>query len=249
MSGEVRLSWCQRPHTEDFISFLIFCLGAPAASNFPQLLGAIKSVASSGPFPAPALLKNMGNFWTRYLEPLKYGYFVSLVRTCWGPDGEKMFCHKKISWSGPCLGLAQGCSGSVGTRQEGGAGRSENPLFYPFCPASRGPELLGCGGSGQLRLFLDWLGIWPRVQCPVQSIPSWVDIIRPAAKNKTERLANIPLVGAQLWFCTTGQCYCSCLPWEGSTNTQPLPKPLPASIPEMPGQPRWGPAVHETPSM
>lgn len=25
------------PHTEDFISFLIFCLGAPAASNFPQL--------------------------------------------------------------------------------------------------------------------------------------------------------------------------------------------------------------------
>lgn len=41
------------PHTEDFISFLIFCLGAPAASNFPQLLGAVECVASLGPFSVP----------------------------------------------------------------------------------------------------------------------------------------------------------------------------------------------------
>lgn len=41
------------PHTEDFISFLIFCLGAPAASNFPQLLGAVERIASLGPFSVP----------------------------------------------------------------------------------------------------------------------------------------------------------------------------------------------------
>lgn len=41
------------PHTEDFISFLIFCLGAPAASNFPQLLGAVECVGSLGPFSVP----------------------------------------------------------------------------------------------------------------------------------------------------------------------------------------------------
>lgn len=31
-----------------------------------------------------------------------------------------------------------------------------------------------------------------------------MDILRPAAKNKTEGLANVPWVGTQLWFCTTG---------------------------------------------
>lgn len=41
------------PHTEDFISFLIFCLGAPAASNFPQLLGVAEHGASPGSFSDP----------------------------------------------------------------------------------------------------------------------------------------------------------------------------------------------------
>lgn len=42
------------PHTEDFISFLIFCLGAPAASNFPQLGRPVEYVASLGPVSVPA---------------------------------------------------------------------------------------------------------------------------------------------------------------------------------------------------
>lgn len=82
------------PHTEDFISFLIFCLGAPTASNFPQLLGAVESVASLGPFsvPTPFLTTLETSGPTCNWEAVKYRYIVdtlSLVNDCCGSRGSR----------------------------------------------------------------------------------------------------------------------------------------------------------------
>lgn len=123
-----------------------------------------------------------------------------------------------------------------GSNLGAGACRSENPLSQPFCPASRGPE-------GSSDCFQSWLGIWPRAWCLVQSVPSWVDLLRPAARNKTERLASFPLVGTQLWFWTRSQGYCSCPPGRKSWSPAPL-RSAPCQRPWVsPSRPSTGPPV------
>lgn len=117
-----------------------------------------------------------------------------------------------------------------------GACRSENPLSQPFCPARRGPE-------GSSDCFQSWLGIWPRAWCLVQSIPSRVDLLRPAVRDKTEWLANVPLVGTQLWFWTRSQGCCSCPPGRKSWRSPPL-RSAPCQRPWVsPSRPSTGPPV------
>lgn len=64
-----------------------------------------------------------------------------------------------------------------------------------------------------------------------------MDILRPATKNKTERLANFPLVGTQLWFWTRGRAvaYVPPSPPQKEILIPTCPHdPLPANIPELP---------------
>ena len=68
-----------------------------------------------------------------------------------------------------------------------------------------------------------------------------MDILRPAAKNKTERLANIPCVGTQLWFCTTGQAIIAPV-----TPQKGLQSPLSAGVLDAPNPPSKGLLVCES---
>lgn len=85
------------PHTEDFISFLIFCLGAPAASNFPQLGRPVEYVASLGPVSVPA---GFLTTWETSGLPLQLRLWntdtLSLVSDCCGSRSSCL--TKKLSW-------------------------------------------------------------------------------------------------------------------------------------------------------